>query len=107
MQTLPLLTASALALGLAACGPKVPAARAALDCPNSQGELTRTAVSPDGKSCTYVNDSGAEVILQLVNVQGSADAPLAGIEKVLLSERSKPLYNYFKQLFAQVTNPWS
>jgi glutamate synthase (NADPH/NADH) large chain len=28
------------------------------------------------------------------------DAPLA-----VLSERSKPLYNYFKQLFAQVTNP--
>jgi glutamate synthase domain-containing protein 2/glutamate synthase domain-containing protein 1/glutamate synthase domain-containing protein 3 len=28
------------------------------------------------------------------------DAPLA-----VLSERSKPLYNYFRQLFAQVTNP--
>ncbi len=28
------------------------------------------------------------------------DSPLA-----VLSERSKPLYNYFKQLFAQVTNP--
>ncbi|HNT40561.1 MAG TPA: glutamate synthase-related protein, partial [Rubrivivax sp.] len=28
------------------------------------------------------------------------DAPLA-----VLSDRSKPLYNYFKQLFAQVTNP--
>ena len=28
------------------------------------------------------------------------DSPLA-----VLSERSKPLYHYFKQLFAQVTNP--
>src|SRR5690606_33658455 len=28
------------------------------------------------------------------------DSPLA-----VLSDRSKPLYNYFKQLFAQVTNP--
>jgi glutamate synthase (NADPH/NADH) large chain len=28
------------------------------------------------------------------------DSPLA-----VLSDKNKPLYNYFKQLFAQVTNP--
>ena len=40
-------------------------------------------------------DGGEEAIGSMGN-----DAPLA-----VLSERSKPLYNYFKQLFAQVTNP--
>ncbi len=40
-------------------------------------------------------ENGEEAIGSMGN-----DTPLA-----VLSERSKPLYNYFKQLFAQVTNP--
>ena len=36
---------------------------------------------------------------EAVGSMGS-DTPLA-----VLSDRSQPLYNYFKQLFAQVTNP--
>lgn len=88
MKPLYLVAASALALTAAACGPKAPAARAALDCPASQGDLTRTSASPDGKACTYVNEGGAEVTLQLVNVTGSPDATLAAIEKTLLADRA-------------------
>jgi len=88
MKPLSLACVSALALTAAACGPKVPAARAALDCPNTEGELTRTSVSPDGKACTYVTKNGAEVALQLVNVTGSADATLAAVETNLLANRT-------------------
>lgn len=90
MKPLYLAAASALALTAAACGPKVPVARAALDCPPTQGDLTRTSASPDGKACTYVNDGGAEVTLQLVNVTGSPDATLAAIETSLLADRTVP-----------------
>lgn len=90
MKPLYLVAASALALTAAACGPKVPVARAALDCPPSQGDLTRTSASPDGKACTYTNDGGAEVTLQLVNVTGSPDATLAAIETTLLANRTPP-----------------
>ncbi len=82
-----LIAASALALSAAACGPQVPAVRAALECPATQGDLTRTSAAADGKTCTYVNDAGAEVTLQLVSVQGNVDATLASIEKTLLAGR--------------------
>jgi hypothetical protein len=88
MKPLHLVAASALALTAAACGPKTPVARAALDCPPTQGDLTRTSASPDGKACTYTNDGGAEVTLQLVSVQGSPDATLATIETTLLANLS-------------------
>ncbi len=88
MKPISFVAVSALALTAAACGPKVPVARAALDCPPTEGELSRTSVSPDGKACTYVNKGGAEVTLQLVNVTGSADATLAGIETALLAKRT-------------------
>jgi len=90
MQPLYLLAASALALTAAACGPKVPAARAALDCPATQGDLTRTSVSPDGKACTYKTSGGAEVTLQLVSIQGGVDTTLSTIEDHLLAGRVKP-----------------
>lgn len=90
MKPLFLVAASALALTAAACGPKVPVARAALDCPPTQGDLTRTSASPDGKACTYTNDGGAEVTLQLLNVNGSPDATLAAIETNLLANRATP-----------------
>lgn len=85
----PLLLA-ALALPLAACAPKTPSARAALDCPATQGDLTRTAVAPDGKACIYATSSGAEVTLQLVSVDGGVDATLARLEDNLLAGRGEP-----------------
>ena len=90
MKPLYLIAVSALALTAAACGPKTPAARAALDCPAKQGELTRTSASPDGKACTYVTSGGAEVTLQLVSVQGGVDSALSAIETNLLANRAKP-----------------
>lgn len=90
MKALYLLAASALALTTAACGPKVPAARAALECPIKQGELTRTSSAPDGKTCTYASPGGAEVTLQLVSLQGDADNTLANIETNLLASRMTP-----------------
>lgn len=90
MKTTLLVAASALALPLAACGPKVPPARAVLDCPATQGDLTRTSVAPDGKTCTYATSSGAEVTLQLVSVQGGVDATLSKIETNLLASRAEP-----------------
>jgi hypothetical protein len=90
MKTLYLLAASALALTAAACGPKVPTARAALECPATQGDLTRTSTSPDGKACTYTSDGGAEVTLQLVAIQGGVDSTLSTIETNLLANRAKP-----------------
>lgn len=85
MKPFILLTASALALTAAACGPRVPPARAALDCPTKQGDLTRTSASPDGKACTYATSGGAEVILQLVSTAGGADQALANIETNLIA----------------------
>lgn len=90
MKTTLLVAASALALPLAACGPKTPPARAALDCPVTQGDLTRTSAASDGKSCTYATSSGAEVTLQLVSVDGGVDAALDRIETNLLAERLQP-----------------
>jgi hypothetical protein len=90
MKPLYLLAASALALTAGACGPKVPAARAALDCPATQGDLTRTSASPDGKACTYTTSGGAEVTLQLVAVQGGVDSTLSTIETHLLANRVAP-----------------
>lgn len=88
MKPLYLVAASAFAMTAAACGPKVPPARAALECPATQGDLTRTSIAPDGRTCTYATSGGAEVTLQLVNVTGSPDTTLAGIEKTLLADRT-------------------
>jgi len=90
MRPLLLLAASALALSVGACGPRTPAARAALDCPLRQGDLTRTSASPDGKVCTYSTSGGAEVTLQLVSTQGGVDSALTAIETNLLAGRVKP-----------------
>lgn len=91
MKTYAVLTVSALALSLGACGPQSPAARTALDCPATQGDLTRTGVAADGKICTYTTSGGAEVSLQLVSTQGGdADRALKVIETQLLSGRIAP-----------------
>ncbi|WP_374473198.1 hypothetical protein [Phenylobacterium sp.] len=82
MKSLLPLAAATLALGgLAACAPGgPPAQRAALDCPETQGDLTRTAVAPDRRSCTYVTSRGAEVQLQLVATGGDPEGALRRIE---------------------------
>lgn len=90
MKTLLLLAASGLALTTSACAVKAPPARTALDCPQEQGDLTRTAVATDGKSCIYTTSSGAEVTLQLVSAPGGADAALTSIETTLLANRTTP-----------------
>jgi hypothetical protein len=87
MKPLYMIAASALALTTAACGTGAPKARTALDCPQTQGDLTRTSVATDGKTCTYVSTEGAEVTLQLVSVQGGPDATLKAIEATLLGQQ--------------------
>ena len=87
MRPLLLLAASTLILGAAACAPQMPKARAALDCPATQGDLTRTSAAADGKLCTYSTSGGAEVTLQLVSTTGGVDQALAAIETTLLAGR--------------------
>ncbi len=90
MKTLYLLAASSLVLTTAACAPNTPPVRAALDCPQTQGDLSRTAVASDGKSCTYVTSNGAEVTLQLISTASGADAALSAVETTLLANRQVP-----------------
>jgi hypothetical protein len=88
--TLGVLATSALALG--ACHPKpmnhssfgnmsfqddngAPLKTVAtLDCPSSQGALTRTAQAADGKSCDYQGPGDETVHLSLVALDGEAPA---------------------------------
>ncbi|HVI33039.1 methyltransferase type 11 [Phenylobacterium sp.] len=87
MKSLLIIASSTLALaGLAACGPGgKPAVRAALDCPEVQGELTRTAIAADRKSCTYRTAAGAEIGLQLVATNGDPATALKAIETRLMT----------------------
>lgn len=87
MKPLFLVSASALALaGLAACSSdQPPPARAALDCPQVEGDLTRTAVSADRRSCTYRTAQGGEVTLQLVATGGDPNGALKTIETGLMA----------------------
>jgi hypothetical protein len=78
-------SASALALGLAACGEK-PVARATLDCPTSEGGLSLKSKAADGKTCVYTGEE-AEVTLQRVSTGGGPEAPLDRIENELLAGR--------------------
>lgn len=50
-----------------------------LDCPEKQGNLTRTAVAADGTSCNYAGD-GTEVTLRLVAVSNDPAKALDPIE---------------------------
>jgi hypothetical protein len=88
MKPLLLLSACAVALSTAAgCAPSgPPKARAALDCPPSQGDLERTNVAADGKSCVYVSRDGDEVSLRLIPVSASYQATLQPIEQELQGE---------------------
>lgn len=91
MKPLTLAAASALALSVGACGPKTPPVRAALDCPQTEGELTRTSASSDGHICTYATGRDTEITLQLVSTTGgTAEAALRTIESHLLEGRVAP-----------------
>jgi hypothetical protein len=89
-----LLFASACAgllVAAAACTPsRPPMARTALDCPAHQGDLSRTSVAPDGKSCVYTTRDGDDVQLRLIPVSGSYQAALAPIEQELKAELQSP-----------------
>jgi len=92
MKFLLLAAVSACALAAGGCTPAhKPAARAALDCPATEGDLTRTAVAPDRRSCTYTSAEGAEVILQLVATNGDPRAALAALEASLVGGAAAPL----------------
>ena len=63
------------ALGLAACHPPHPHPHvlktiAALDCPETQGDLERKSQAADGQTCAYASDDGDQVTLQLVKLNG-------------------------------------
>jgi hypothetical protein len=60
---------------------------AALECPDTQGDLTRKSQSQDGKTCVYTTDKGAEVDLQLVALDGQdPKTALAPLEARLKAE---------------------
>jgi hypothetical protein len=85
MRVILLTAASALALGAAGCAPHTNyASRTALDCPDRQGDLQRTGIAPDRKSCTYTGRNGAEITLQLTPVSGDATTTLNAIETGLV-----------------------
>lgn len=86
----PLLYLSACGLALAtatACTPSAPPiARAALDCPATQGDLDRTSISPDKKTCVYTTRAGDQVSLRLIPVSAGYQAALQPIEQELQAE---------------------
>ncbi|RAK61352.1 hypothetical protein DJ021_16855 [Phenylobacterium hankyongense] len=91
MKSLLFSAACGLSLvGAAACAPHTPAARAALDCPATQGKLTRTGMGADGKTCAYVSSTGDEVSLRLIPVSNGVQAALAPIEQELQAEVGPP-----------------
>lgn len=82
MKTTLLIAASALTLaGCQAPSPSV----AKLDCPATEGDLTRVSISNDGKTCAYRSADGAEVSLELTPIVGNAQATLAKVEAELRS----------------------
>jgi hypothetical protein len=85
--------AAGAALMLAGCHPPHPHAAAplravsSLDCPDTQGDLTRKSAAADGKTCIYATESGDQVTLQIVSFNGGdAHAALAPIEDQLKTE---------------------
>jgi hypothetical protein len=57
--------------------------RTTLDCPASEGRLTRKSVSADGRTCLYAAASGDQVSLRLLPVVSTPQAALAPIEQEL------------------------
>lgn len=85
MRVIQILAASTLALGASACAPHIDYAhRTALDCPDRQGELDRTSISPDRKTCTYRGRDGTDVTLQLTAVSTDVTTTLNAVEASLV-----------------------
>lgn len=81
------------ALALAGCHPPHPHAAAplravsSLDCPDTQGDLTRKSAAADGKTCVYATEAGDQVTLQVVALNGGdTRAALQPIEAQLKTE---------------------
>jgi hypothetical protein len=84
MKSLHLAILATAAVTVAGCGRTAdPALRTALDCPPSQGDLTRTGVSPDQRTCTYVSAQGDQISLRLLPVTTTPDAALQPVEAEL------------------------
>jgi hypothetical protein len=91
MKTSMLIAASGLALSVAGCGPAGPRPTLTrLDCPATQGELTRLSAADDGKSCVYRTREGEDVNLQLLPVQGDARATLQKLAASLKADALGP-----------------
>jgi hypothetical protein len=88
MKLLPFASACGLVLvAAAACAPRTPAtARVALDCPATQGDLSRASVAPDQKTCLYTTHDGDEVSLRLISASGGYQAALEPIRQELQAE---------------------
>lgn len=55
-----------------------------LNCPETQGNLTRVSAAPDGRSCVYRSDEGEDVTLSLLPLDGrSPQAALTPVETEL------------------------
>lgn len=72
---------AALPFALAACQQPKPIAR--LDCPETEGRLTRVSVAADGRSCAYRADGDLVLNLQIVPVKASPAAALEPFEAEL------------------------
>lgn len=90
MKALALCAVSALALSTAACAQRdnhSAAKSGRLDCPEQAGDLKRTDISPDGKSCEYQIADGAHVTLRLVDLDSKGpDILLTRLETELRAE---------------------
>lgn len=91
MKTAVLIVAAAA--GLAACAPPLvnrahqrlkPISR--LDCPDSEGALTRSSQAADGSSCVYSGPNGSTVQLKLTPVSGAPEAVILPLEAQIRSE---------------------
>ncbi|WP_395671779.1 hypothetical protein [Phenylobacterium sp.] len=82
----PAIAAILAAAAASACAPAgPPPARATLDCPQTEGGLTRASISADRKTCIYRADGGVEVKLRLIPTGGRPEQALAQIEAELLN----------------------
>lgn len=103
LVTLGWATLGLAAVGLTACEPPHPHWRdhwgahgalktiSTLDCPDTQGGLTRKSMAADGKTCVYASESGAQVTLQLISLGGQdAKTALSPLEAALRAELPVP-----------------
>lgn len=82
-----LAAATVVASVASGCAPLAPpVTRAALECPLTSGELRRTSMAPDRRSCLYTSKAGDEVSLRLVTFTGDVEAALKPIQAELDGE---------------------